>query len=63
MQTAVYIKSKVGMFSSLNSEQRFTIAAMLDVQFADPKDKLNQLLECYDVLKSFRYIQVLRMIC
>ncbi|GGM19483.1 hypothetical protein GCM10011351_01640 [Paraliobacillus quinghaiensis] len=52
MQTADYIKSKVGLFSSLNSQQRFTISAMLDVRFTDPKDKFNQVLECYDLLKS-----------
>ena len=52
MQTADYIKSKVSLFSSLNSQQRFTIAAMLDVRFTDPKDKFDQLLDCYDILKS-----------
>ncbi|MFB1050714.1 DUF4003 family protein [Paraliobacillus sp. JSM ZJ581] len=58
-----YIKRHVGAFSTLQSYQRFTIAAMLDVRFQNPKEKFHQLIDVYDQLikgdfsrGSFTYI-------
>ncbi|NEY73536.1 DUF4003 domain-containing protein [Bacillus mesophilus] len=49
------IKKNVGMFSTLNSPHRFTIAAMLDVQFENPIEKFFELMEIYDQLIDSKF--------
>ncbi|WP_026677519.1 DUF4003 family protein [Fictibacillus gelatini] len=49
LEISDYIKQQVSVFSSLRTE-RFTMAAMLDTRFDDPKEKLNALVELYDRL-------------
>jgi hypothetical protein len=45
-----YIKNQVGMFSTLKSSQRFTIAAMLDTRYKNPQDTFREFLDVYDQL-------------
>ncbi|MEN3778939.1 DUF4003 family protein [Priestia megaterium] len=45
-----YIKNQVGMFSTLKSSQRFTIAAMLDTRYENPKETFHEFLDVYDQL-------------
>ncbi|MCI4622833.1 DUF4003 domain-containing protein [Priestia megaterium] len=45
-----YIKNQVGMFSTLKSSQRFTIAAMLDTRYENPKETFYEFLDVYDQL-------------
>jgi hypothetical protein len=45
-----YIKDQVGMFSTLKSSQRFTIAAMLDTRYENPKETFHEFLDVYDQL-------------
>ncbi len=47
VRLADYIKQEVGIFSSLKSQSRFTIAAMLDVRFANPREKFQELRRIY----------------
>lgn len=61
-----YIKDSVGMFSTLKSHLRFTVAAMLDIRFEDPKDKYNEFIDLYEKLvaggfqrSTFTYISAL----
>ncbi|CAM3915534.1 DUF4003 family protein [Mesobacillus zeae] len=50
-----YIKSNVGAFNTLKSEQRFTTAAMLDTRFDDPENKFQDLLGIYERLVGARF--------
>ncbi|WP_456272299.1 DUF4003 family protein [Bacillus sp. AK031] len=43
-----FIKSEVGMFSTLKGQTRFTIAAMLDTRFENPKDHFTGFLDTYE---------------
>jgi hypothetical protein len=43
-----FIKSEVGMFSTLKGQTRFTIAAMLDTRFEIPKDHFSDFLVTYE---------------
>ncbi|WP_216829590.1 DUF4003 family protein [Alkalihalobacterium elongatum] len=45
-----YIKTQVGMLSTLRGYQRFTIAAMLDVRFENPKEKFQEFIDLYERL-------------
>ncbi len=63
------IKKKAGMFSALNSYQRFTAAAMLDVRFEEPEEKIDVLLSLYRQLTdggfsrgTFTYLAALVML-
>ncbi|WP_070119590.1 DUF4003 family protein [Bacillus marinisedimentorum] len=63
------IKKKAGMFSTLNSYQRFTAAAMLDVRFEKPEEKIEDLLSLYRHLTdggfsrgAFTYLSALVML-
>ncbi|MCD8510344.1 MAG: DUF4003 domain-containing protein [Bacillus sp. (in: Bacteria)] len=51
-----YIKKNVGLFSSLRSTQRFTIAAMLILRFENPEETFHVYLKVYDKLteKGFK---------
>lgn len=50
MELSDYIKNQVGMFSTLKSSQRFTIAAMLDTCYENPKETFHVFLDVYDQL-------------
>ncbi|WP_456276671.1 DUF4003 family protein [Bacillus sp. AK128] len=49
------IKKNVGMFSTLNSPHRFTMAAMLDIQFDDPMEKFSALMDIYEKLIESKF--------
>ncbi|MEB4868546.1 DUF4003 family protein [Priestia megaterium] len=50
LELSDYIKNQVGMFSTLKSSQRFTIAAMLDTRYENPKETFHEFLDVYDQL-------------
>jgi hypothetical protein len=50
LEIADYIKENVGMFSTLKSVQRFTVAATLDTTTDDPKASFHYYLEIYEKL-------------
>lgn len=43
-----YIKKNVGVFSTLKSSHRFTIAAMIDLHFKEPKENFHKYLDVYE---------------
>ncbi|MFG6148605.1 DUF4003 family protein [Halobacillus sp. B23F22_1] len=64
-----YIKKEAGIFSPLNSDLRFTAAALLDVHGEDVKRKYEELLHVYDKLVvhgfkkgNFTYIAALTIL-
>lgn len=56
LRVSEYIKKNVGVFSSLRSAQRFTIAAMLILRYQNPEEKFHDYLKVYDKLteKGFK---------
>ncbi|KHF39416.1 DUF4003 family protein [Halalkalibacter okhensis] len=50
LEISDYIKNNVGMFSSLKSSQRFISAAMLDVNYDQPKEKFHEYVAVYEKL-------------
>ncbi len=63
-----YIKKNVGTFSTLKSSHRFTVGAMLDLHFDEPKDNFHKYLAVYEKLVeggfkrgSFTYIAALSL--
>jgi hypothetical protein len=49
------IKQKASLFSSLRSNSRFTTAAMLDVKFGNPEEKIQELLDTYDLFREVKF--------
>ncbi|WP_042143984.1 DUF4003 family protein [Paucisalibacillus sp. EB02] len=49
------IKQKASLFSSLRSNSRFTTAAMLDVKFENPEEKIQELLDLYDLFREVKF--------
>lgn len=49
------IKDKTGFFSTLNSQYRFMIAAMLDVRYDHPEEKVGEVLDTYQRLLDFKF--------
>jgi len=69
MVISEYIKKNVGMFSSLKSSQRFSTAAILVLQYENPKEKFHEYLEIYEKLVkggfargNFTYIAALSLL-
>ncbi|WP_053217164.1 DUF4003 family protein [Virgibacillus senegalensis] len=50
IQLADYIKQESGIFSSLKSQSRFTVAAMLDVRYTDSREKFQEMRRVYKQL-------------
>ncbi|MFC7061027.1 DUF4003 family protein [Halobacillus seohaensis] len=64
-----YIKKNVGVFSTLKSSLRFTIAAMIDLRFDEPKENFHKYLAVYEKLVeggfkrgNFTYIAALSLL-
>ncbi|WP_421383708.1 DUF4003 family protein [Bacillus salacetis] len=64
-----FIKNEVGIFSTLKSQLRFTVAAMLDTRFENPQETFAQFIEAYEDLiangfsrGTFSYISAMAML-
>ena len=55
LRVSDFIKKEVGLFSTLKSSYRFTIAALLDVRFEDPEEKFATLMEYYRSLVDEKF--------
>lgn len=51
------IKSQAGLFSPLRSQARFTTAAMLDVKFNQPEEKIQELFNLYNDFREERFVR------
>ncbi|WP_047980935.1 DUF4003 family protein [Ornithinibacillus contaminans] len=49
------IKDHASVFSSLRSQSRFTTAAMLDVNFEQPENKIQDLFNLYDLYRAEKF--------
>ncbi|MFZ4453092.1 DUF4003 family protein [Salibacterium aidingense] len=49
------LKKQAGLFSSMRSHPRFTMAAMLDVSFDEPETKIPKLFDVYQTLKKEKF--------
>ncbi|MUK90832.1 DUF4003 family protein [Ornithinibacillus sp. L9] len=49
------IKGRAGLFSSMKSYPRFTTAAMLDVNFEDPENQVEQLFDYYERFREAKF--------
>ncbi|MDQ0300588.1 hypothetical protein J2S78_003056 [Salibacterium salarium] len=54
-QVADDLKKEAGAFSSMKSHPRFTMAALLDVKFDQPAEKVPQLFDVYNTLKQEKF--------
>jgi hypothetical protein len=55
LEIAETIKKRAGMFSALRSYQRFTMAGMLDVNFKQPIQQIDLLLDTYEQLVKKKF--------
>lgn len=55
LQLADAIQSRASLFSPLRSYSRFTTAAMLDVKFENPEDKIEELFQLYDLFREEKF--------
>ena len=49
-ELADFIKNEVGLFSTLKSQLRYTIAAMLDIRFENPQERFSEFIQSYEAL-------------